>query len=103
LVDFIVECTYVNTPISDSSLNIDGAGTGVYLISPSGDRLSSVLCIYFKASNNSTEYKAALHDLRIAVELDIKRLMVFGDSALVINQVNRDWDYTSERMDAYCA
>jgi hypothetical protein len=28
--------------------------------------------------------------------------MVFGDSALVINQVNKEWDCTSERMDAYC-
>jgi hypothetical protein len=27
---------------------------------------------------------------------------VFGDSALVINQVNKDWDYTNERMDACC-
>jgi predicted SnoaL-like aldol condensation-catalyzing enzyme len=29
--------------------------------------------------------------------------MVFGDSALIINQVNNDWDCTSERMDAYYA
>jgi ribonuclease HI len=69
----------------DGSLNIDGAEAGVYFISPSRDRLSYVLCIHFKASNNATEYEAALHGLRIAVELDIKRLMVFGDSALVIN------------------
>jgi ribonuclease HI len=104
----------MNTPISDSSpehwkmyfdgsLNIDGAGVGVYFISPSGDRLTYVLWIHFKASNNATEYEAALHGLRFAIELSIKRLMVFGDSALVINQVNKDWDYTSERMDAYYA
>jgi hypothetical protein len=29
--------------------------------------------------------------------------MVYGDSALVINQVNKDWDRNSEKMDAYCA
>jgi ribonuclease HI len=87
----------------DGSLNIDGARAGVYFISPSGDRLSYVLWIHFKASNNATEYKAALHSLRIAIELGIKRLMVFGDSALVINQVNKDWDCTSKRMDAYYA
>jgi len=28
---------------------------------------------------------------------------VYGDSALVINQVNKDWSYTSKKMDAYCA
>jgi len=104
----------MNTPVSDSSpehwkmyfdgsLNIDGAEAGVYFISPSEDRLSYVLRIHFKASNNVTEYEAALHGLRIVIELGIKRLMVFGDSALVINQVNKDWDCTSEWMDAYCA
>ena len=28
--------------------------------------------------------------------------MVCGDSVLVINQVNKDWPCTSEKMDAYC-
>jgi hypothetical protein len=32
----------------------------------------------------------ALHGLCITVELGIKWLMVFGDSALMINQVNKD-------------
>jgi hypothetical protein len=40
--------------------------------------------------------------MRIAVELGVKRLHVYGDSALVINQLNKDWDTTSEKMDAYC-
>jgi hypothetical protein len=29
--------------------------------------------------------------------------MVFGDSALVINQVNKEWSCTNEKMDTYCA
>ncbi|XP_066374984.1 uncharacterized protein [Miscanthus floridulus] len=29
--------------------------------------------------------------------------MVYGDSALVINQLNKDWSYSSEKMDAYYA
>jgi ribonuclease HI len=74
----------------DSSLNIDGARVGLYFISPSGDRLSYVLHIHFKASNNTAEYEAALHSLRITIELGIKRLMVFGDYALVINHMNKD-------------
>ena len=28
--------------------------------------------------------------------------MVYGDSALVINQVNKDWSCSSEKMDSYC-
>ena len=49
------------------------------------------------------EYEACLHGLRIAVGLSVKCLMVYGDSALVNNQVNKDWSYSSEKMDAYCA
>ena len=43
----------------------------------------------------------ALHGLRIAVELSVKLLQVYSDSALVINQLNKDWNYTNEKMDAY--
>jgi ribonuclease HI len=42
-------------------------------------------------------------DLWIATSLEIKRLLVYGDSAVVINQVNEDWDCTKDNMDAYCA
>ena len=48
------------------------------------------------------EYEACLHELRIAVELGVKCLMVYRDSALVINQVNKDWSYSCDKMDAYC-
>jgi ornithine carbamoyltransferase len=32
----------------------------------------------------------------------IKRLLVYGDSAVVINQVNKSWDRNKENMEAYC-
>jgi ribonuclease HI len=64
--------------------------------------LRYVLRIHFPISNNAAEYEACFHGLRIAVDLGIKRLYVHGDSALVINQLNKDWDTTSETMDAYC-
>ena len=28
--------------------------------------------------------------------------MVYGDCTLVINQLNKDWSCSSEKMDAYC-
>jgi hypothetical protein len=40
--------------------------------------------------------------MRIAIELGVKCLHVYGDLALVINQLNKDWGMTSEKMDAYC-
>ncbi|XP_066365376.1 uncharacterized protein [Miscanthus floridulus] len=67
------------------------------------DKLRYVLRIHFSVSNNAAEYEACLHGLRIAIELSVKCLMVYGDSALVIKQLNKHWSYSSEKMDAYCA
>jgi ribonuclease HI len=63
-------------------------GGGVLLISPTGEQLKYVLQIFWKVSNNEAEYEALLHRLRLAASLGIKRLLVYGDSAVVINQVN---------------
>ena len=38
-----------------------------------------------------------------SIELGVKHLMVYGDSTLVINQLNKDWSCSSEKMDEYCA
>jgi ribonuclease HI len=86
----------------DGSLNLEGAGAGVLLISPMGKQLKYVLQIFWKVSNNEAEYEALLHGLRFAASLGIKRLLVYGDSAVVINQVNKSWDRNKENMDAYC-
>jgi ribonuclease HI len=87
----------------DGALNLEGAGTGVLLISPQGEQLKYILQIHYKASNNGEEYEALIHELRIAVSLGIKRLLAFGDSKVVIEQVNKEWDCVKDTMDAYCA
>jgi ribonuclease HI len=86
----------------DSSLKLEGAGAGVLLISLMGEQLKYVLQIFWKVSNNEAEYEALLHGLRLAASLGIKRLLVYGDSAVVINQFNKSWDRNKENMDAYC-
>jgi hypothetical protein len=37
----------------------------------------------------------------LAISLGIKRLLVYGDSLLVIQQVTKEWNYNKETMDAY--
>jgi ribonuclease HI len=61
------------------------------------------LQIHYKACNNGAEYEALIHRLQIAVSLGIKRLLAFGDSKVVIEQVNKQWDCVKDTMDAYCA
>jgi ribonuclease HI len=85
----------------DGSLKLEGVGAGVLLISPTGEQLKYILQIFWKVSNNEAEYEALLHRLHLAASLGIKRLLVYGDSTLVINQVNKSWDRNKENMDAY--
>jgi ribonuclease HI len=84
----------------DGALNINGAGAGILFVSPNKDKLHYVLRILFPTLNNVAEYVACLHDIRL--ELGVKRLYVHGDSTLVINQLNKEWDTTHEKMDLYC-
>jgi ribonuclease HI len=87
----------------DGSLNLEGAGAGILFISPQGDHLKYVLQIHYKASNNGTEYKALIHGLCIAFSLGIKRLIAYGDSKVIIDQVNKVCDIKKDSMNAYCA
>jgi hypothetical protein len=76
----------------DGSLNFEGADAGVLLISLTGEQLKYILQIFWKVSNNEAEYEALLHGLLLAASLGIKQLLPYGDSAVVINQVNKSWD-----------
>src|SRR6266508_4274141 len=86
----------------DGSLKVEGAGAGIVLISPIGERLKYVLQIYFPVSNNAAEYEALLHGLLITISLGIRRLAVREDSELVVNQVQKEYSCTSTKMLAYC-
>jgi hypothetical protein len=81
----------------DGSLKLDGSNAGVLFISSRGEQLKYVLQILWEVSNNEAEYEALLHELRLAISLGIKRLLVYGDSLVV----NKEWDCNKKTMDAY--
>jgi ribonuclease HI len=85
----------------DGSKMRGGLGAGVVLTSPKGDKLHYVLQIHFTASNNVTEYEALIHGLKLAKEIGIQRILYFGDSDLVVNQVSGDWDAKDTNMASY--
>jgi ribonuclease HI len=86
----------------DGSLNLEGADAGVLFISPQGDHLKYVLRFHYKVSSNGAEYEALIHKLRITVSLGIKRHITYGDSKVVIDQVNKACNVKKETMNAYC-
>jgi hypothetical protein len=101
LVDFMAEWreNQIPTPVDkpehwtmyfDGSLKLDGGGAGVLFISPKGEHLKYVLQILSEVSNNEAEYETLLHGLRLVISLGIKRLLVYSDSLLVVEQVNKE-------------
>jgi ribonuclease HI len=86
----------------DGSKRVQGAGAGVVLISPQGDKLKYVLRMSFpQASNNEAEYEALLHGMKMAKACGATRLKIFGDSNLIVQQVMNRCDAISDNMTAY--
>jgi ribonuclease HI len=66
------------------------------LVSPTGDPLKYVVHLAFSredSTNNTAKYEGLLAGLRIIVGLGISHLVVRSDSLLVVNQVNKAYDY----------
>jgi hypothetical protein len=96
LSDFVAEWTEIQPPPKereleywtinfDGSLQLQGPGAGILVISPKGESFKYVSQMHFPASNNATEYEDLLHDLRIATALGIYQLKVLRDSMLIVN------------------
>ncbi|GKV49673.1 hypothetical protein SLEP1_g56411 [Rubroshorea leprosula] len=72
----------------DGSSNNKGSGAGAVLTRPDSFRSEHALKFNFQATNNVAEYEALLLGLRLAAELKVKRLQIYSDSQLVVNQIN---------------
>jgi ribonuclease HI len=84
----------------DGSKTIHGLGVGIFLTSPKNDQLRYLLQIHFAASNNVAEYEALVHGLKVSKDIDIRRIMCFSDSDLVI-QRSDIWDAHDANMGSY--
>src|SRR3954466_10954023 len=90
------------TMFFDGSKWQQGAGYGVVLISPKGTKLKYVLQINFShTSNNKAEYEALLHGMLMAKTCGATRLIIYGDSNLVVQQTMRNYDTIADNMAAY--
>ncbi|XP_050918672.1 uncharacterized protein LOC127136118 [Lathyrus oleraceus] len=73
------------TLMFDGASNATGYGIGVVLMSPKNFHLPFTAC--FACTNNMDEYEACILGLEEAINLRIKVLEVYGDSALVIHHI----------------
>ena len=72
----------------DGASNALGRGVGAVLISPEGNHCPFTAKLSFDCTNNVVEYEACVLGLQAAIEKKIKSLIIYGDSALVICQLN---------------
>src|SRR3954465_1037827 len=87
----------------DGSKREAGEGTGVILTSPQGDKMKYVLRMKFRASNNEAEYEALIHGMKMAKICGATRLVIYGDSNLVVQQTINECDAHNANMIAYHA
>jgi ribonuclease HI len=71
----------------DGAVSKEGDGAGVWIIPPkSGSKLFSYK-FSFDCTNNMVEYEALILGLKRLKDLGVKRIVLHGDSELIINQV----------------
>ena len=91
----------------DGAANHSGYRIGVLLISPHGDHIPRSVRLAFAdrypATNNIVEYEACILGLETALELGIRRMEIFGDSNLVIRQIQGDWKTKDVKLRPYHA
>ena len=85
----------------DGASNALGRYVGTLLISPEGNHCPFTAKLSFDYTNNMAEYEACVMGLQAAIEKKIKKLVVYGDSALVICQLNGEWETRDSKLVPY--
>ena len=88
------------------SLYCDGAsrgnpgpsGAGVVILDNNGEQIFELSRFLDNATNNEAEYKALIRGLRAAADIGIKRLQIFLDSELVVNQLLGTYKVRNPRL-----
>ena len=92
-------------PICDYTLNFDGcskgnpglAGIGIVIYNKGIEIHSAYKFIGIK-TNNQSEYSALIFGLQEAIKMEIDQISIFGDSQIVINQINGLFKIKSDNL-----
>ncbi|XP_013699893.1 uncharacterized protein LOC106403624 [Brassica napus] len=87
----------------DGSSNVRGAGVGIVLTSPTGNTASRAVRCNFKETNNESKYEARIAGLTLPRQMGAENIQVFGDSQLIINQVQGEYQAKDDSMIQYLA
>ena len=85
----------------DGVVSMAGAGAGISITSPDFEYRSFSFKLYFECNNNVVEYEALILGIKMIKKLEIKKVIIYGDSEIVINQVKGVYKAKHPRMRAY--
>ncbi|GAU10388.1 hypothetical protein TSUD_420560, partial [Trifolium subterraneum] len=78
--------------IFDGAVNLYGSGIGAIIVTPKGAHIPFTARLQLECTNNIAEYEACIMGIEEAIDLRIKNIDIYGDSALVINQIKGEWE-----------
>ena len=61
-----------------------GAGVGLQLKAPTGERIEKTIRLDFPASNNEAEYEAILVGIDLTISVSSKKIIIQSDFQLVV-------------------
>ena len=91
----------------DGAANHSEYEIGILLMSLHGDHIPRFVRLAFfgrhLAMNNIVEYEACILGLKTALELGIRQMEVFGDSNIVLRQIQGEWKTRDVKLRPYHA
>ena len=85
----------------DGVANSVGNGVEAVLVSPKGQQIPVSVKLNFDCTNNVTEYEVCIVSLQVALECDTYDLSIFGDSLLIISEIEGKWQDRDTKLILY--
>ena len=111
IVDFIANFTNGEDKGADEcpqwSIHINGSsnkqteGVSVVLLYPEGDQIECMVCLDFPTIKNEAEYETLVVGLDLAKATGAVSVVLYYNSQVITNQVNRDYKCRGKRMKRY--
>ncbi|XP_070009983.1 uncharacterized protein [Nicotiana sylvestris] len=101
LVEAISEDTKAWKMFFDGAVNAKGIGLGAILISPIGQHYLATTRFRVFCTNNTAEYEACIMGMNMAIDQDVKELLIMGDLDLIIRQAQGEWETRDVKLIPY--
>jgi hypothetical protein len=85
----------------DGASSREGASAGLFFVSPAQETVSLSYRLEFESTDNVPEYEDLVLGLRVAKEMVIQEVVVFGDAELVVQQIINAYQDKHPRLRSY--